>query len=93
MGKDYVAPDKYFSNQYRTGQIKGQPVAEKTGILESVSMLQTFLIPWPRGWWGLEVKQFTELMVHHDSVVMIWLTILFLRVSIWLGSLKCKQKL
>ena len=42
---------------------------------------------------GLEVKRFTKFMVHHGSVVMIRFTILFLRVWIRLGSLKCKQKL
>ena len=39
----YSAPDKYFSNQYHTGQILIQSVTTKTGILESVPMLRIFL--------------------------------------------------
>ena len=41
----------------------------------------------------IEVKLFTEFTVHRGSVVMIRFTILFLLVSIRLGSIKCKQKL
>ena len=41
----------------------------------------------------IEVKRFTEITVHRSSVVTIRFTILFLRVSIRFGSLKCKQKL
>ena len=41
----------------------------------------------------VEVKRFTEITVHRGSVVTIRFTILFLRVSIQFGSLKCKQKL
>ena len=40
----------------------------------------------------LEVKRFTEFTVLRGSAVTIRFTILFLRVLIWLGSLKCKQK-
>ena len=32
------------SNQYHTGQIKGQSVMVNTRILESISMLRTFLV-------------------------------------------------
>ena len=40
----------------------------------------------------LEVKRFTEFTVPSGSAVTIRFTILFLRVLIWLSSLKCKQK-
>ena len=40
---------------------------------------------------NVEVKPFTEFTVHRGSAVTIRFTILFLRVSIRLGSLKCKQ--
>ena len=37
------APDKFFLNQYRTGQIWSQSVLAQIGILESVS---TLLMTW-----------------------------------------------